>query len=99
MRQVIVNGKVVDFLQAALVRHKVSPGCSAFNNEQQQQQQQQKAAEEEQGRQQSSPCERQPCKHGRCKNISAEPGYRCRCQDGYTGNHCDIRGELTDSKT
>ena len=45
------------------------------------------------------PCERQPCKHGRCRRTDPEgpeagpPGYRCHCHEGFTGNHCDIRGE------
>ena len=34
IRQVTINNKLADFLQAAKVRHKVSPGCSAYDNNQ-----------------------------------------------------------------
>ncbi len=30
MGHVVINDKVVDFLQAATVRNKVSPGCSSY---------------------------------------------------------------------
>ncbi|XP_022106836.1 uncharacterized protein LOC110987964 [Acanthaster planci] len=39
-------------------------------------------------------CDPSPCIHGTCEAISIEPKYNCKCDTGYTGQHCDI-GEAT----
>ena len=32
-------------------------------------------------------CKSNPCAHGTCH--SSETGYKCSCEDGWTGQHCD----------
>ena len=71
-------------LQAATMRHKVSPGCGAFAEENE--------VEEAKARKASDPCDRKPCRHGECSAKSTHPGFQCRCQPGFAGELCDIRG-------
>lgn len=102
VKELYINGKLVDFLQAAMTRNKVggtlkcfrfilvtfiffwqvSPGCSAMQ-------------EEEDNEDEPNPCDREPCKHGKCKptNGGGHPGFKCKCQNGYVGELCDIRGK------
>jgi hypothetical protein len=76
-----INGKLVDFLQAATTRHKVSPGCSSMQDE------------ALAGQEEPNPCDRDPCRHGTCSvKNSKHPGFVCKCSEGYTGELCDIRG-------
>ncbi len=124
MRKVVVNGKVVDFLQAATARHRVAPGCSAFQvfmpkarhfpRKKNQFQYRNFLLEKPppppppppKSTTAPDPCDRRPCRHGRCRRTDPEgpeagrpPGYRCHCHQGYTGNHCDIRGDVPQRKT
>lgn len=80
VQKLVVNEKLVDFLQAATVRQKVSPGCSRYQDEQ----------PETEG-EIENPCKRKPCKHGDCKQIDKKPGFTCKCEHGYEGRLCDIR--------
>ena len=71
-------------LQAATMRHKVSPGCGAFVEESEE--------EGEKDLKASNPCDREPCRHGECSTKSTHPGYHCKCHPGFAGKLCDIRG-------
>ena len=33
-------------------------------------------------------CESNPCVHGKCQN--GDNNYKCICEPGYTGIHCEI---------
>jgi len=77
LKQVLINDKLVDFLQAAKSRHKVSPGCSMYQDEQPEL---------------SNPCENHRCREGQCTPTDQD-GYRCICRTGYTGKYCETRGE------
>lgn len=35
-------------------------------------------------------CQRNICKNGRCFKISEEPGYSCKCENGFYGKVCDL---------
>ena len=49
----VINNKLSDFLQAARVRHKVSPGCSLY--------------QDQDDEQKSDPCHDHKCQHaGQC---------------------------------
>ena len=59
IKEVVINNKLSDFLQAARVRHKVSPGCSLY--------------QDQDDEQKSDPCHDHKCQHaGQClgKNKS-----------------------------
>ena len=95
----IINKKVVDFLQAANVRHKVSPGCSQYQDQDDQLQD----------------GSANPCQDGRhkCRNEAkciqkqnTSPAimpygnqpppspaelYECRCTDLFEGKFCERR--------
>ena len=105
MKEVIINNKVVDFLQAANVRHKVSPGCSQYQDQGDDQLQDGTAAEN-------------PCKTGqhKCRNgakCSVKPKtsaalvpygnqpppspadlYDCQCSPQFEGKFCDKRSKM-----
>ena len=36
-------------------------------------------------------CDPDPCFEGQCIEVGRNdlPGYRCLCDNGYTGQHCD----------
>lgn len=70
-----INDKLVDFLQAADVRHKVSPGCSM--------------SEVVQNAEPEDPCIPSPCKHGTCSTIETVPGFKCTCNQGFSGVYCN----------
>ena len=102
MKEIIINNKVVDFLQASNVRHKVSPGCSQYQDQ---------GDDQLQG----SEDEDRPCSNGRhrCRNgakcipkqktsaavvpYGMKPAsgktdmYECRCTDQFEGKFCDQR--------
>ena len=101
MKEVIINNKVVDFLQAANVRHKVSPGCSQYQD-QGDDEQLQDATE--------NPCQngRHKCRNG-AKCLPKQPTsvanvsygnqlppspadlYECRCTEHFEGKFCENR--------
>ena len=81
VKELYINGKLVDFLQAATTRHKISPGCGWLEDSRQEPD--------------PSPCDRKPCKHGSCSVTSSHPGFQCKCSRGYAGELCDIKGKLT----
>jgi len=74
LKEVYVNDKLVDFLQAAKTRHKVSPGCSMY--------------QDEQDDNPSNPCDNHRCKEGQC-TASDKGGYKCLCRAGFTGQFCE----------
>ena len=101
VKEVIINNKVVDFLQAANVRHKVSPGCSQYQD-QGDDEQIQDATE--------NPCQngRHKCRNG-AKCLPKQPTsianvpygnqlppspadlYECRCTEHFEGKFCENR--------
>ena len=101
VKEVIINNKVVDFLQAANVRHKVSPGCSQYQD-QGDDEQLQDATE--------NPCQngRHKCRNG-AKCLPKQPTsvanvpygnqlppspadlYECRCTEHFEGKFCENR--------
>ncbi|XP_069692113.1 basement membrane-specific heparan sulfate proteoglycan core protein isoform X26 [Periplaneta americana] len=43
----------------------------------------------------SSPCDRNPCLNGgTCKLLDAYGNYNCTCQDGFSGQHCELEADL-----
>ena len=100
VKEVVINKKVVDFLQAANVRHKVSPGCSQYQDQGDDQLQDGTAVEN-------------PCQNGRhkCRNEAkcvpkqnTSPAvvpygnqpppspaelYDCQCTQLFEGKFCD----------
>ena len=101
-----VNGKHVDYLQAAYVRHKVSPGCRALE---QRQERQEKRKQEKNNNKASSdekrnevegrdPCQGVDCHRGKCLPApGSKRGYTCKCVPGYKGRHCTLRGKRKSS--
>ena len=85
-----MNDKLVDFLQAAQVRHRVSPGCGAQNDEPND------VEDSEADSLVRDVCERKPCKNeATCvSKPKTEKGYACSCKDGFKGFNCDIKGEI-----
>ena len=56
----VINNKLSDFLQAARVRHKVSPGCSLY--------------QDQDDEQKSDPCHDHKCQHaGQCLGKNKMP--------------------------
>ena len=111
MKEVVINNKLVDFLQAANVRHKVSPGCSHYQDQGEDQVQGESAVQEREN----------PCRNGRhrCRNgakcsmkqnlspavvpygkqpASPAESYECRCTDLFEGKFCEKRREFKISK-
>ena len=77
LKEVYVNDKLVDFLQAAKNRHKVSPGCQLYPEE---------LPPMDTMR---DPCRGHKCAKGQCEPDKAGEGYKCLCRAGYTGKFCD----------
>ena len=103
VKKVVINNKVVDFLQAANVRHKVSPGCSQYQDQGDDQLQDGSATTE-------NPCQngRHKCRNGaKCiQKQNTSPSivpygnqpppspaelYECRCTGQFEGNFCERR--------
>lgn len=38
------------------------------------------------------PCHNNLCQKGKCKPRRRKPGYRCKCNRGYSGTYCDRGG-------
>lgn len=77
IKQVYINNKLSDFLQAAKVRHKVSPGCSLY---------------QDQDEQPADPCTEHKCKHGgQCVPNKEYGTYECRCTSTYDGQFCETK--------
>ena len=100
MSSVWVNGKHVDFLQAAYVRHKVSPGCRAFEERQERKKEEKKAKakakEAKANNEIGDPCEGVNCNNGKClprQGGTGGKGYTCNCMPGYSGRHCTIQSK------
>ena len=80
MKEVYVNNKLVDFLQAAKTRHKVTPGCSMYQDEQ------------PDNPCENHKCG----SHGKCAAAEgADEGYRCVCKSGYKGQFCDVKSKFS----
>ena len=85
IKQVTINDKLSDFLQAAKVRHKVSPGCSR--------------AQDDGSMEDDDPCAKAKCKNGATciatatVNPDTEANYKCRCRgdDNYHGAFCHLK--------
>jgi len=81
LKEVYVNSKLVDFLQAAKTRHKVSPGCQLYPDE---------LPPMDTMR---DPCRDHKCKRGQCQADIGGDGYKCLCKSGYGGQYCDKRNK------
>ena len=78
LKEVYVNDKLVDFLQAAKNRHKVSPGCSLYPDEDRTMMDRVR-----------DPCRENKCRRGQCAPGPGGEGYTCKCGRGYTGQYCE----------
>ena len=78
LKEVYVNDKLVDFLQAAKNRHKVSPGCSLYPEEDRTMMDRVR-----------DPCRENKCRRGQCEPGPGGEGYTCKCGRGYTGQYCE----------
>jgi len=77
LKEVYVNDKLVDFLQAAKTRHKVAPGCNMYQDEQPDI---------------LNPCKAHQCKEGQCTPAKgSRDGYKCVCRTGYEGQYCGAK--------
>jgi slit protein 2 len=77
LKEVYINAKLVDFLQAAKSRHKVAPGCNMYQDEQ---------PEPEL----TNPCSGHKCQEGQCTPADkGKRGYKCVCRTGYEGRFCE----------
>ena len=86
LKEVYVNDKLVDFLQAAKTRHKVSPGCQLYPEELPPMDTQ------------TDPCKDHQCKKGECRAKETGQGYECKCKRGYKGQFCEVRSKYQVSK-
>ena len=76
----VINNKLSDFLQAARVRHKVSPGCNLY---------------QDQDDEQTDPCHDHKCQHaGQCIANKSYATYECKCVAPFTGRFCEIKRKL-----
>ena len=76
----VINNKLSDFLQAARVRHKVSPGCNLY---------------QDQDDEQTDPCHDHKCQHaGQCIANKSYTTYECKCVAPFTGRFCEIKRKL-----
>ena len=101
MKEVIINNTVVDFLQAANVRHKVSPGCSQYQDQGDDQLQDGTAV--------GNPCEtgQHKCRNGAKCNAKPKTSaalvpygnqpppspadlYDCQCSPQFEGKFCEF---------
>ena len=74
----VINNKLSDFLQAARVRHKVSPGCSLY---------------QDQDDEQTDPCHEHRCQNdGLCVPNKNYGTYECTCKSPFEGKFCELRG-------
>ena len=72
-----MNNKLSDFLQAAGVRHKVSPGCSLY---------------QDQDDEQRDPCQNHKCQNaGQCLPNKVYGTYECKCVAPFSGRFCEIK--------
>ena len=78
LKEVYVNDKLVDFLQAAKNRHKVSPGCSLYPEE-----------DTPMMDRTRDPCRDNKCRRGQCVASTGGERYTCKCSRGYGGQYCD----------
>jgi len=79
LKEVYINSKLVDFLQAAKSRHKVAPGCNMYQDEQ---------PEPEV----FNPCSGHKCQEGQCTPADkGKKGYKCVCRTGYEGRFCETK--------
>ena len=77
IKEVYVNNKLSDFLQAARVRHKVSPGCSLY---------------QDQDDEQRDPCQNHKCQNaGQCLPNKVYGTYECKCVAPFSGRFCEIK--------
>jgi len=77
LKEVYINGKQVDFLQAAITKHKVAPGCSMYQDEQPET---------------WDPCANHKCQNGQCKPLKgSKSSYQCVCSPGYEGQFCQTK--------
>ena len=86
LKEVYVNDKLVDFLQAAKTRHKVSPGCQLYPEELPPMDTQ------------TDPCKDHQCKKGECRAKETGQGYECKCKRGYKGQFCEVRSKYQVNK-
>eukprot|EP00096_Caligus_rogercresseyi_P013821 TRINITY_DN6421_c0_g1_i2.p1 TRINITY_DN6421_c0_g1~~TRINITY_DN6421_c0_g1_i2.p1 ORF type:complete len:1396 (-),score=344.95 TRINITY_DN6421_c0_g1_i2:865-5052(-) len=75
IKEVYVNDKLSDFLQAAKVRHKVTPGCSLYQDEQ--------PTDPCVGHK----CQH----GGSCRSKNDGTSYECVCKPNFTGHFCQTR--------
>lgn len=78
IKEVVINNKLSDFLQAARVRHKVSPGCSLY--------------QDQDDASSTDPCHDHKClNQGQCEPIKAYGTYECKCKQPYEGKFCELK--------
>ena len=79
LKEVNIKGKQVDFLQAAITKHKVAPGCSMYQDEQPET---------------WDPCANHKCQNGQCKPLKgSKSSYQCVCSPGYEGQFCQTKSK------
>ena len=80
IKEVIINNKLSDFLQASRVRHKVSPGCSLY--------------QDQDDEQLVDPCQQHKCQHnGQCVAKKSQSTYECKCLHPYEGRFCELKSK------
>merc|ERR1711992_136682 len=85
IKEVVINNKLSDFLQASRVRHKVSPGCSLY--------------QDQDDEQTLDPCHQHKCQHNsKCVAKKAYGTYECKCTPPYEGKFCELKIKWSDLK-
>lgn len=88
IKEVIINNKLSDFLQASRVRHKVSPGCSLYQDQ-----------DDEQEQSSLDPCHQHKCQHNsQCVPRKAYGTYQCKCTQPYEGKFCELKNQMVGSQ-
>lgn len=99
MKEVWVNHKLVDFLNA-IRQQKIAPGCSLYDEEghgagddddgdEYVKEHIMEDDEEDRGVENLDPCLNNKCKHGSQCVPQSPSDYMCKCAAGYSGKFCD----------
>lgn len=88
MKEVWINHKQVDFLNAAR-QQKVTPGCALLDAESEGEVEDDFMQETPMILREVDPCENHQCKRGGKCIPNGKGGYSCKCKNGAKGKFCD----------
>uniref|UniRef100_A0A182PQM3 Protein slit n=1 Tax=Anopheles epiroticus TaxID=199890 RepID=A0A182PQM3_9DIPT len=88
MREVWINHKQVDFLNAAR-QQKITPGCALLDQDAEGEMDDEFMQETPVILKEANPCENHQCKRGGKCVPNGKGGYTCKCKKGTKGKYCD----------